>query len=92
MMMVACVPDYKEVHHTVLSQYTASDSSDIQSQAYLFEINCSLLSIIFYQKALQPGSEWYANKLYGFVPPITVEEATSLCSEGYSEIDDFEMS
>ena len=54
------------------------------------------VSMIFDQKALSPGAECYGNKLYGVMPPITVEEATALCSEGYSDmhhklIDDFRM-
>ena len=47
------------------------------------------VSTIFYQKALSPGAECYGNKLYGVMPPVTVEEAISLCSERYSEFDEW---
>ena len=47
--------------------------------------------MVFYHKALSPGAACHGNKLYGVVPPVTVEETTALCSEGYSEIYEFQM-
>ena len=79
------------MHCPIPPQYTASDFSYIQSQAYFVEISCYLCLHHFYQEALSPGAEFYGNKLYGVMPPITVEEATALGSEGYSETDDFRM-
>ena len=49
------------------------------------------VSMVFYQKALSPGAECHGGKLYGVMPPITVEEATAFCLERYLQIDDFQM-
>ena len=89
--MVACVPEHKEcivqfIPHIlqVIPQISKVKLTSLKSiVTYAF--------IIFYQKPLPPGAECYANKFYGVTSPIAAEEATSLCSEGYSEIDDFRM-
>ena len=39
--------------------------------------------VIFDCKALNPGTEVYQDKLYGVMPPIDVEEAKTLCENGY---------
>ena len=41
--------------------------------------------IMFYSKAINPGTEVYQDTLDGTVPPIKAEEAKTLCENGYKE-------
>ena len=89
--MVACVPEHKECIVQFIPRILQVIPQISKVKLTSLKSIVTYAFIIFYQKALPPGAECYANKLYGVMPPIAAEDATSLCSEGYSEIDDFRM-